>query len=725
MAEIKTPIPKREILERALFYESQYRNAILSNAISYYDVNLSKDIIETEILYKNSKGEFYSTLELIGMTSPCSFSLFIEKWAKNMVTPINLEKYPFFKDVRQHLIRLFNEGKREYQVDYWITSKTGKKIFLNQIFLLTTNEFGEICALSIVKDHTEQKSKEENLHKKELEQYAYYDPVTHGYNYIKFKSKLKTINKPGSIISLDIHSFKIINSICGIIKGDEVIRYIWKNLQEIFDFENGDLAGHINADHFIIFVPTFDQDVIIRKLKNMTLSLSIASSELSVPNLIPYYGIAKWEPNKKIELAYSESVAAKHNAKELKNLNYNFFDEEDNNKLIIEKQIIDSFEDALSKKEFKIWYQPKFNPLNGKLIGAEALVRWEKADGTICSPSLFIPIFEKEGLIRKFDEYIFRNVCTQQRNWQNQHKLIVPISINLSRISLYFSDIVNTYKKISEEIGIDKSLLPIEITESAAVTNNEIKQITNDFYKAGFKLQMDDFGSGYSSLASLNSMHFDTLKIDKSLIDYIGNFGGDRLLEHTILLAKELGMHVTAEGVEKDTQVAFLKHIGCDSIQGFFYSKPLQKDKFELLLDTNKDVFNTSYDFLSEHITAFKNSMLKLPLYSFIINITENTYYEPSGNCDFMNETEIFDEKFDKAVVKLAENFILPEYKQAYLNFLDRKKIMESYSGMPETRIIEYKRKYNNKITDMRLIAHIFKVKDSDSLWMYETVSFQ
>ena len=90
-----------------------------------------------------------------------------------------------------------------------------------------------------------------------------------------------------------------------------------------------------------------------------------------------------------------------------------------------------------------------------------------------------------------------------------------------------------------------------------------------------------------------------------------------------------------------------------------------------------------------------------------------------------MNETEIFDEKFDKAVVKLAENFILPEYKQAYLNFLDRKKIMESYSGMPETRIIEYKRKYNNKITDMRLIAHIFKVKDSDSLWMYETVSFQ
>ena len=133
-------------------------------------------------------------------------------------------------------------------------------------------------------------------------------------------------------------------------------------------------------------------------------------------------------------------------------------------------------------------------------------------------------------------------------------------------------------------MGIEKDLLPIEITEPAAVTNNEIKDIAEAFYDAGFRLHMDDFGSGYSSLATLNILHFDTLKLDKSLIDYIGNYGGDRLLEHTILLAKDLGMHVTAEGVENTNQVTFLKNIGCDSIQGYFYSKPLPLDKFEPLL---------------------------------------------------------------------------------------------------------------------------------------------
>ena len=145
-----------------------------------------------------------------------------------------------------------------------------------------------------------------------------------------------------------------------------------------------------------------------------------------------------------------------------------------------------------------------------------------------------------------------------------------------------------------------------------------MKEIADSFFAAGFTLYMDDFGSGYSSLATLNQLHFDTLKIDKGLVDYIGNFGGDRLLEHTILLAKELGMHVTAEGVETERQVAFLKHVGCDSIQGFFYSKPLNREKFEELLDA-KNVFsgNTENEQVIEHIMNFKKSIGRYPIYSF------------------------------------------------------------------------------------------------------------
>ena len=139
-----------------------------------------------------------------------------------------------------------------------------------------------------------------------------------------------------------------------------------------------------------------------------------------------------------------------------------------------------------------------------------------------------------------------------------------------------------TYE-IVKEIGIAPALVPIEITESAAVDSGAIDQLAERFCAAGFPLHIDDFGAGYSSLALLNTLHYDTLKLDKSLIDCIGNYSGDRLLEHTIALAKELGMHVTAEGVETAEQVDFLKKLDCDSIQGFYYSKPLPVSEFEKL----------------------------------------------------------------------------------------------------------------------------------------------
>lgn len=717
---------KEEILKRALYYQSQYRNALLANAISFYDANLTKDTIESEIMYKDIKGEFHSSLERIGMKFPCKFSEFINQWIKKMVPKEYVERYPHFNYVREYLINLYNEGQREYNVDYWVETRDGLNRYINQCFVMTMDENGDILALSIVKDHTKEKIIEEDIHKKELEQYAYYDPITHGYNYIKFKDMIKVRGTPGSIISFDTHSFKIINSICGILKGDEVICEIWKLICEIFDFDQGDFAAHINADHFIIFVPGFDAQAIIRKIKNLTLALTILSSELSVPQIKPYYGISKWSSEKKIELSYSEAVAAKGNAKDSQSENYAFFNEDDTKRLIEEKTIIDDFDNALAKKEFKIWYQPKFEPASGKLVGAEALVRWIKDDGTIVSPGDFIPVFEKNGLIRQFDEYIFRNVCKQQKRWQKQNKLLVPISINLSRISLYYKNIVNTYKKISEEIGVEKDIIPIEITETATVVNKEMKEIADSFFAAGFTLYMDDFGSGYSSLATLNQLHFDTLKIDKGLVDYIGNFGGDRLLEHTILLAKELGMHVTAEGVETERQVAFLKHVGCDSIQGFFYSKPLDREKFEELLDA-KNVFsgNTENEQVIEHIMNFKKSIGRYPIYSFLINLSKNSFVEENDSTIWHKETGSTAKSYSESKKDVAERLIHPDFKEAFLKFMNRERLIESYSGRPETRIFEYVRLYNGKYTPMRTMYHIFKVENSDDLYAFQTISIQ
>ncbi|MCQ2591363.1 MAG: EAL domain-containing protein [Treponema sp.] len=731
-------------LQRALFYESQYRNAIVSDSISFYDVNISKDLLENDFFYRDKDGNFLSVLERVGLSAPCKFSLFIEKWCQIMIpdayiqsssddsdpskpkaTMPNLKKYPFMENICQQLIDTFNNGKREYITEYWVDPKNGNRIFINLRYLLTKNEAGDICALSIVKDYTKHRVLEETEHRKELEYFAFVDPITNGTNYIKFKLMLRGENHEGSIVSMDIHSFKVINSICGVTRGDEVIEAIWHCIENAIDAEQGDKAAHINADHFVIYFNTIKEEEVIAKLKCITFALNMITSEMTeVPQIKPYFGVAIWYPKDKIEFAYSHAVVAKHNAKDNETVNYAFFNESDTQKLIREKEMVDSFETAIAKKEFKIWFQPKYKPISKELVGAEALVRWQKSDGTMISPGEFIPLFERNGMIRALDEYIFRNVCIMQKRWELMGKQIVPVSINISRASLYYKDVVKQYKRHIDDIGIDPKNVPIEITESAAVNNFEIKEIVDNFYDLGFSLHMDDFGSGYSSLASLNQMHFETLKLDKSLIDFIGDFGGDRLLEHTISLAKELGMHVTAEGVENEKQVLFLKHTGCDSIQGFFYSKPLPKEIFEkLIAQNNSDSTKYAVDYVAEKVVKFKQSLIRPPIYTFLVNLSKNVYTEEVGALDFEDETGIHGKNYDAAVQALATTFIHLESKQAYENSMKRENILKNFTGVEQTRFFQYSRIYNGDLCKMQIMSYIFTTENSPDVWMFFTVS--
>ncbi|MDD7177780.1 MAG: bifunctional diguanylate cyclase/phosphodiesterase [Lachnospiraceae bacterium] len=413
---------------------------------------------------------------------------------------------------------------------------------------------------------------------RELERYAYIDPVTGGDNYVRFKKKLAEKTKRGYIVSMDIHSFKVVNSICGTTKGDEILREIWHCIEK--NIRGNDLAAHINADHYIIFYEEMDKAAVSERLEMLTIQLGKRSVELNVPQQLPYFGVSAWEPDNKIEQIYNEANIARHEIKERKDINHAFFSQEDASRILQEKQMEDAFETSIRNHRFEVWYQPKYNPDTEQLVGAEALVRWRDMDGNLVSPAVFIPLFERNGMIRYLDEYVFRTVCTQQKKWNDEGRRVIPVSVNLSRASLYFQNVVERYQKIAADVGVDPAYVPIEITETAALDDKSIRMLADRFYEAGFPLHIDDFGSGYSSFATLNIMHFDTLKLDKSLIDYIGNYGGDRLLEHTIALAKELGMHVTAEGVENETQVAFLQKLNCDSIQGFYYSRPLPLEEF-------------------------------------------------------------------------------------------------------------------------------------------------
>lgn len=468
--------------------------------------------------------------------------------------------------------------KKVYTKDYRVF-RNGTISFCQMKIANLSYENGHHCFLFGFSDISDTKEQE-------LERYAYVDPLTGGDNYYKFKKRLADCSKTGYIVSLDISSFKIINSVCGVKKGDQTLKYLWEFVRT--GIKPSDYAGHVYADRFVLFLPERTEQEVIEITRTITHMLQFLTVDMEVPQLIPYFGIAKMTPGDELEEIYSRSIAAKKKVKDRKDINYAFFNQADTEIMYNEKRMEDDFEQALQTGQFEIWLQPKFTPVVQDCVGAEALVRWRKPDGKLVPPGDFIPLFEKNGLIRTLDEYVFRKVCLIQKDWINLGREPLPISVNLSRASLYYNTVVDQYKWITEQIGINPQFVPIEITESAAVSNSDIKAIADKFYMAGFPLHMDDFGSGYSSLASLNTMHFETLKIDKSLIDYIGNYSGDRLLVHTIALAKELGMHITAEGVEDQKQVNFLKELNCDSIQGFVYSKPLPLKEFKELYNQDK-----------------------------------------------------------------------------------------------------------------------------------------
>lgn len=264
-----------------------------------------------------------------------------------------------------------------------------------------------------------------------------------------------------------------------------------------------------------------------------------------------------------------------------------YYDERIVEKQAREEAMENLFDSAIEKEDFEIWYQPKYSTLTQKITGAEALIRWRKKDETFISPAEFIPLFEKDGLIPILDEYVFKKVCKYQKSREEKGKPLFPISVNLSRASMFRKNFVRTYITIADEIGIDPAYVPIEITESMALKSSSFKPFAEALMKQGFSLHMDDFGSGYSSLSSLQVIHFEVIKFDKTLIDYIGTDRGDSLIRHTIAFAKESGMKVVAEGVETKTQMKFLLDAGCDYIQGFYFSPPVQSSVFEKLLNDN------------------------------------------------------------------------------------------------------------------------------------------
>lgn len=411
-----------------------------------------------------------------------------------------------------------------------------------------------------------------------------YDELTGLYTRQAFYHHAKTLinfksEKQFQVLVADIRNFKLVNSIYGEKMGDKVLIYLAKTFAEYM--ENGLLARY-GSDQFVCLTC----EKIDLSLDQVEQRVRKIIENAPIPNLVIKYGMYEnADISQPLTIICDRAFTAMKSIQHSYEHNVATYDSAMSQKHIREMMMENEFESAIEKEEFVVWYQPKYDVITEKIAGAEALVRWKKNDGTMISPGEFIPLFERNGLIVRLDEYVFRKVCQTQRMRREQGRPVVPVSVNLSRATLHHEGIVERYAQIVHDSQVPFEAVPIELTETAALHSIQIQGLTEKMVDVGFLLHMDDFGSGYSSMTSLNVLPFHVLKLDKALIDFIGNSRGNQVIQHTIALAHGLGMQVLAEGVETKEQVEFLRTMECDEIQGFYYSRPLPYEVFDQRLE--------------------------------------------------------------------------------------------------------------------------------------------
>lgn len=386
-------------------------------------------------------------------------------------------------------------------------------------------------------------------------------------------------------VCVDISSFHIINDLYGREEGNRILVTMAQELKRIAEKENG-VAGRKAADVFLLYLPHRE------KYKGMLKELQRALTEISAesntvrlkmgiyPNVDKSIDIQSRFDRAKlardtIHYSFSQIIA--------------YYDGEKYRRNLVFQQLMREMDAALKERDFKVYYQPKFDIRGDRpeLISAEALVRWHHPSMGVIFPGMFVPLFEENGLITKLDRYVWREAAAQIRGWRDRFGITFPVSVNASRIDMLDADLTDFLLHTVHENDLEPKDLYIEITESAYTKNFEqlIEQVEK-LRAAGFRIEMDDFGSGFSSLNMLSSISIDILKLD---IGFIRNmFGSEKNLQMLRLMMQikdSLNVPVIAEGVETEEQLRLLKEIGCDIVQGYYFSKPILPEEFETFIE--------------------------------------------------------------------------------------------------------------------------------------------
>ena len=383
-----------------------------------------------------------------------------------------------------------------------------------------------------------------------------------------------------TLICSNVENFKLYNDIFGPPAGDRLLCDIAALFRSLT--EDDDLCGRFEADRFVLLKSQ------TRRTDDYDRFAEAGQQALDGDKSV----VLKWgvyevtDGDVPVEKMCDRALLAADSIKGQYNVRCAVYDDALRDKLLREQIITESMETALREGQFQVYFQPKFSLPDDRLAGAEALVRWDHPTLGFLSPGEFIPLFERNGFITRLDTSVWERTCALLHRWTAQGMAVVPVSVNISRVDIFQADVADILLRLTQQYELDPRLLHLEITESAYTEHPEqIIAAVDKLRGLGFVIEMDDFGSGYSSLHMLDQMQLDVLKLDMKFIQSeTAKSLENGILRFVVDLARRMDLRVVAEGVETREQLERIRELGCDYVQGFFFAKPMPSREFETYL---------------------------------------------------------------------------------------------------------------------------------------------
>lgn len=428
-----------------------------------------------------------------------------------------------------------------------------------------------------------------------------HDTLTGLISFARFHEEVERIilaNKTSDymMIYMDFENFKYFNYKYGYTLGDQVLKDFCSFIIGKTEEKHNLYFTRVVSDQFLMFrTASHEKDeyqAIIEETEKINEEFMLRQKEkFPKSNVVLRTGIYYVTPEcRSTSYAIDAANYVRQKVKGGEKGSVRFYDDEMQKQRELENEIVNDMKEAMEQKQFKVYFQPQYSIKSHEIIGAEALVRWERDNGTVLSPNAFIPVYENNGKIIELDFYVFETVVEFIAENLKAGREQVPISINASSLHASDPQTINTYINILKKYSVDPTMVEIELTETAVVSEYEsVRKLFDSFQLHGIKTAMDDFGSGYSVLNTIVDIPVDVIKIDRGFItSCLETDRGIYFLKHLIDMIRNLGYQIICEGVETDEQIEILRQIGCDEIQGYWYSKPLKMEDYKELLQSEK-----------------------------------------------------------------------------------------------------------------------------------------